>query len=423
MSYLPTLIERTVCSSGLLRSYAPRRLPLRRLTEPIRLLKQLIPRAALGSRLLTGGPGERVPVSFSLRAHARRGEYPFVTIYPAEWHTFGLPVTISRGLPRDFRLPPTICVPPAGIAVLPDGPLLGTNGAVAGREGTIVLDVSPTLGLGKPVNCYRGSGLPRPRERLPGAVATVASPGAGNFYHFLFDLLPRLHLLEVGGYDESTLDSIVINPIVEPFLLELLGHFSFPTQIYRETTADYSVVAESLIVPTLPRQFVRGNWVYRSLRERFRRYDEQSGSTPRVYISRARAAGRRLRKTARFRRILRDRGFDEVILEELAFIEQVQVVAQADVVMGDHGAGLSHIVFCKPDAQVIEILSPAWPRPHFWAIASQLDLRYYCLFGDRPVRSVRARHWGHTADFWVGEDQLERLLDQVELERLNRHPG
>jgi len=290
---------------------------------------------------------------------------------------------------------------------------------VADPDGTVILDVSPILGIGNPIQRHRNIPISPFTKQLSGTVATVAIPGAENFYHFLFDLLPRLHLLELAGYDRLNLDSIVVNALSEPFQRELLAQFPFPMDMYIETSPEQNLSAELLVVPSLPRRFVRGSWVYRFLRDRLGSDGARDTTAARIYISRAKANRRRLRATPRFRAVLSERGFQEVVLEELPFFDQVRLVAGADVVMGDHGAGLSHIVFCKPDALVVEILSPAWPRPHFWAIARQLRLRYGCLFGHRPVRTLRPRHWGASADFWIDCNELDVLLDQLDVCRIN----
>ena len=44
-----------------------------------------------------------------------------------------------------------------------------------------------------------------------------------------------------------------------------------------------------------------------------------------------------------------------VILEDMGFSAQIQAFSQARIVVGQYGAGLSHILFLKPSSLVIEI--------------------------------------------------------------------
>ena len=48
--------------------------------------------------------------------------------------------------------------------------------------------------------------------------------------------------------------------------------------------------------------------------------------------------------------------FQAVYLEDYSVKEQIELVSEANVVIGPHGAGLAYTVFCQPGALVIEIL-------------------------------------------------------------------
>lgn len=48
-------------------------------------------------------------------------------------------------------------------------------------------------------------------------------------------------------------------------------------------------------------------------------------------------------------------GFCPVILEELEIQEEINLFAGAEIVIGNHGSGLSNIVYCSPGTRVIEI--------------------------------------------------------------------
>lgn len=101
----------------------------------------------------------------------------------------------------------------------------------------------------------------------------------------------------------------------------------------------------------------------------------------RVFISRARAARRRLVNEAAIWPDLNAAGFERVHMEELTFAEQVGLMRETAVLFAPHGAGLTNMLFCPPGAHVIEIADLSFPNPNFYALASAMRHRYWLLPG------------------------------------------
>ncbi|KAL4597576.1 hypothetical protein ACB092_11G000400 [Castanea dentata] len=59
--------------------------------------------------------------------------------------------------------------------------------------------------------------------------------------------------------------------------------------------------------------------------------------------------------------------------------EQVQAIQDASVIIGAHGAGLTHIVHALPKSVVLEIISSHYRRPHFALIARWKGLEYHAI--------------------------------------------
>lgn len=83
--------------------------------------------------------------------------------------------------------------------------------------------------------------------------------------------------------------------------------------------------------------------------------------------------------------ILLSKGLKKVILEDLSFADQVQIFASADVIVSPHGAGLSNLVFCRPDTKVLEFFSPNYVNVCFWVLSNHVGADYYCFIGDGLV--------------------------------------
>ncbi|KAG6637735.1 beta-1,2-xylosyltransferase [Carya illinoinensis] len=59
--------------------------------------------------------------------------------------------------------------------------------------------------------------------------------------------------------------------------------------------------------------------------------------------------------------------------------EQVRAIQDASVIIGAHGAGLTHLVSAMPKTVVLEIISSQYRRPHFALIAKWKGLEYHAI--------------------------------------------
>lgn len=78
-------------------------------------------------------------------------------------------------------------------------------------------------------------------------------------------------------------------------------------------------------------------------------------------------------------------GFQYVVFEELQPLEQIALMAQAEVMISHHGAGFTNMMFAASDAYVIEMgtLQTAQHRwADFWPLAHAAQCRYISFFAD-----------------------------------------
>lgn len=78
-------------------------------------------------------------------------------------------------------------------------------------------------------------------------------------------------------------------------------------------------------------------------------------------------------------------GFEYVVFEDLEPLEQVALMAQAEMMISHHGAGFTNMIFANPDAYVIELgtLQTAKKRwADFWPLATASQCRYLSFFAD-----------------------------------------
>ena len=83
--------------------------------------------------------------------------------------------------------------------------------------------------------------------------------------------------------------------------------------------------------------------------------------------------------------MLRLFGFEEVAFERLSPLDQIALMAHAEMMISYHGAGFTNMLFAPPEATVIEIgtLQTAMYRwSDFWPIAAVSGCRYLTFFAD-----------------------------------------
>jgi capsular polysaccharide biosynthesis protein len=89
-------------------------------------------------------------------------------------------------------------------------------------------------------------------------------------------------------------------------------------------------------------------------------------------------------------------GFEYVVFESLSPLEQVALMARAEMMISYHGAGFTNMLFANPEAYVIEIgtLQTAVSRwDDFWPLANAAQCKYVTFFADyntdSPVEDLR----------------------------------
>jgi capsular polysaccharide biosynthesis protein len=110
----------------------------------------------------------------------------------------------------------------------------------------------------------------------------------------------------------------------------------------------------------------------------------------RFYISRApgQARDRQMQGEAALTDLLDAFGFARLAFEDLTPLEQIALMAQAEVMVSAHGAGFANMLFANPQATVIEIgtLQTAQTRwGDFWPLAHVSGCRYVSFIADHAT--------------------------------------
>jgi hypothetical protein len=286
------------------------------------------------------------------------------------------------------------------------------GGSVRTAANHLLADLSPEVWGVENHPIFSTIQLPRP-QRLEGRTAICVTPEApGNYYHWLIDLLPRVALvLNARG----KFDRLLLNGAHAPYEEASLRMLGLSDQILY-VDARHRFFALNAIIPSMDhRSSIVAPWKIRILREM---RDALAGighdRMSRIYISRQRAAVRRVCNESDLRPLLEQSGFKFVELESVPWNEQLNLFSNADIIVAPHGAALANIAFCRPNTLIVEIGTSAGYRDFYWRLAASASLRYRFVEAqlglEGPPSALRALE---NEDMIVDKQMLEEVLDQL----------
>jgi hypothetical protein len=307
--------------------------------------------------------------------------------------------------------PSTVPAPPLFVAAIPGGRVYGDAGAAIAPDGRLLVDtagIHPLL----PFREREGHAIWRvsafsPPAALHGQVAVLAAWHAGwNYFHWMFNVLPRLELLRLAGIGLSAVDLFVVNRPRLPFQHETLARLGLIGTRLLFADEGLHARADTLLVTSSLR--FSGHYTPCVLAFLRREFLAEGGTAPaartRLYVSREDARHRRLVNEAECLDVLRPLGFEKVTLSGMAVRDQAMLFSGAAVIVAPHGAGLANLVFCGPRTTVVELCSPSELRSHYLQLSHARGLEHHWVVGE---------HAGGRQDFRVRPRVLARALRSI----------
>ncbi len=89
-----------------------------------------------------------------------------------------------------------------------------------------------------------------------------------------------------------------------------------------------------------------------------------------------------MKNETQLREVLKEFGFE--ILSDISRTvdRQIRLFAEAQVVVGPHGAGFTNLLWCQPGTKVMEFFYAGYTPPFFYYIGQLLGLEYSCTVDD-----------------------------------------
>jgi capsular polysaccharide biosynthesis protein len=227
-----------------------------------------------------------------------------------------------------------------------------------------------------------------------------------EYFHWMLDVLPKV---------EFSIEKCKAILLPEKFnktiFKESLSFFPELKIIWFDNKS--TCLVKKAIVPKM--NLPSGNYhkeILINLRNRFQDELETKVSNPEnrhIYVSRGKAKNRKIINEMHLYEVLKKYGFEMVFFEDMSFIDQCTLAYQTEVLIGNHGAGLSNMLFMKPNSSIIEIRRENDDHNNcFFSLANTLNFDYY-YFLTNPLNSMQSRN----ANLEVNLHEFEILLKNV----------
>jgi capsular polysaccharide biosynthesis protein len=240
------------------------------------------------------------------------------------------------------------------------------------------------------------------------ALAACCDHWDANYYHWVAHTLPTLHAIRDCHPDG---DIGLLVPRLAPWQrlsLELMGASGL-------TTVTTALGAQYFLPDAEYYDFVSAHAdfalsaVSRAAYARIGAHvAEQDAGHRLVYIDRTGSANRRLRNESALIERLRDRGFHAVRPETLRPDQQIALFRAAGMVVGQLGAGLANIAFCRPGTVVYELVPEHHQNPCFVAMAMQGELQYWA-----DVFPTGVEGGDHTS-VWRADIDIDHVVRRID---------
>lgn len=241
----------------------------------------------------------------------------------------------------------------------------------------------------------------------------VVLPGlADNYFHFLFDTVGALAHIDASLLDGRRL--VVFAARLKPFqreILELLGIRR--EQVHTQRPGRYAVSAKNVVVVDFPTRFaVVHPRTVPFLRQRLVPTDSRPQPQKRIYLERT--GTRRFPRHSRreLHRLLAHYGFAVVHPETLTVREQIALIADAEAIAVDAGAGASNLLFAPRGAKVFLLTPMVGYMEAFTPICTLGGLELHVVLSDAHVHPKYLFTW--SAVHPIGDaETLEVALERA----------
>ena len=239
------------------------------------------------------------------------------------------------------------------------------------------------------LNVVVKKGTPKFKKKVKGKVFSLVQGASGNnnYFHWMFDVLPRLIMLE-KVYDLSKVNYFY-TPQIKPWQLSTLSVFNISEEKLINSNYYRHIQSDKILAVEHP-WYNKGrildqakkipDWIMNEIASRFEEHGKKFECGDKIFIDRRESHYNHCQivNDEEIKIYLKKKGFTIFKVGKLNFFEQIHLFQNAKVIIGAHGAAFANLIFCKPNTKVLDIIPENHPNTVDEKIAKfkNLDFRY-----------------------------------------------
>jgi len=226
---------------------------------------------------------------------------------------------------------------------------------------------------------------------------------SSEYYHWFHDVLPRLETaLEHLPNDTKFL----INEDLREYQLESLKAYGIGINQLEIQPQGLRTCVERLwfSTPVGHTSLGSGKVIKKVAGRLINHFVTRTAETPlmNIYISRKKAGMRRLLNEDQLSSVIKDKGYEVIALEDLSWVQQLNLFFHSKELMGPHGVGLVNMMFIgHKNSHITEITAQSNTVPCYLVLARQLG---------HSFRRIHALPLGERAgDMYLPPESLDQI--------------
>ena len=230
-------------------------------------------------------------------------------------------------------------------------------------------------------------GTPKFKKKFNGKVFSLVQGASGNnnYFHWMFDILPRLIILE-KFYNLNDINFFYC-PQIKPWQLSTLSIFNIGNDKLINSNLHRHIQADKILAVSHP-WYSKGlilneaknlpSWIINEIAFKFEKYGKKFECNDKIFIDRRESNYNHCQiiNDEEIKTYLRKKGFTVYRVGELNFFEQIYLFQNAKIVIGAHGAAFTNLIFCKENTKVLDIIPENHPNTVDETIAKVKNLNF-----------------------------------------------
>lgn len=209
-------------------------------------------------------------------------------------------------------------------------------------------------------------GTPKIKKKVKGNVLSLVQGASGNnYWHWLFDLLPKVEILNANN-KINNFDYFYI-PNLNRYIIDTLKVYGIKkyqlinSRQFKHLEADKIFFLESIYLKKghFQKQFENiPKIIVKTIRKKFLKYKNKKFNYKKIFIDRSdsKFSHYQLYNNDMIIKKLRKKKFGVYKLSTLSIFDQISLFNSSKLVLGLHGAGFANVIFCKKKTKIYEIL-------------------------------------------------------------------